>query len=185
MLTIQLGEKTYTYEVLMVTEHATKGECGYDVPRRIMSQPRIKTRAGDAHAFAENRTLILGGVLIPYEKGLMGHSDADVLCHAISDATVGRRRTGGHWAAFSRYRPYLLWSKQHHAIAMLCGKGAPVGICRRKCGCGGHRPRTQNWPAYREHMTHHIARRGHRACAGEYQGNYDREHMGFTGRKEA
>ena len=49
-----------------------------------MSQPRIKTGLGlDAHAFAENRTLILGGVLIPYEKGLMGHSDADVLCHAM------------------------------------------------------------------------------------------------------
>ena len=60
-----------------------------------MSQPRIKTGLGlDAHAIAENRTLILGGVLIPYEKGLMGHSDADVLCHAISDALLGAAGLG-------------------------------------------------------------------------------------------
>ena len=60
-----------------------------------MSQPRIKTGLGlDAHAFAENRTLILGGVLIPYEKGLMGHSDTDVLCHAISDALLGAAGLG-------------------------------------------------------------------------------------------
>ncbi|MBQ2968109.1 MAG: 2-C-methyl-D-erythritol 2,4-cyclodiphosphate synthase [Clostridia bacterium] len=43
----------------------------------------------DVHAFAENRDLILGGVKIPYEKGLLGHSDADVLLHAISDALLG------------------------------------------------------------------------------------------------
>ena len=60
-----------------------------------MSQPRIKTGLGlDAHAFAENRTLILGGVLIPYERGLMGHSDADVLTHALMDALLGAAALG-------------------------------------------------------------------------------------------
>lgn len=43
----------------------------------------------DVHALTENRKLILGGVEIPYEKGLLGHSDADVLLHAISDALLG------------------------------------------------------------------------------------------------
>ncbi len=43
----------------------------------------------DVHKFAENRELILGGVKIPYEKGLLGHSDADVLIHAIMDALLG------------------------------------------------------------------------------------------------
>ena len=43
----------------------------------------------DVHKFAENRALILGGVNIPYEKGLLGHSDADVLLHAVSDALLG------------------------------------------------------------------------------------------------
>lgn len=48
----------------------------------------------DVHAFAEGRKLILGGVEIPYEKGLDGHSDADVLVHAIMDAIVGAMRAG-------------------------------------------------------------------------------------------
>ncbi|HID36570.1 MAG TPA: 2-C-methyl-D-erythritol 2,4-cyclodiphosphate synthase, partial [Ghiorsea sp.] len=43
----------------------------------------------DVHAFAENRKLMLGGVEIPYHLGLTGHSDADVLIHAICDALLG------------------------------------------------------------------------------------------------
>ncbi len=43
----------------------------------------------DVHQFAENRPLILGGVEIPHTHGLAGHSDADVLCHAIADAVLG------------------------------------------------------------------------------------------------
>ncbi|MDH5256843.1 MAG: 2-C-methyl-D-erythritol 2,4-cyclodiphosphate synthase [Gammaproteobacteria bacterium] len=48
----------------------------------------------DVHAFAENRKLILGGVDIPFEKGLAGHSDADVLIHAICDALLGAAAMG-------------------------------------------------------------------------------------------
>ena len=43
----------------------------------------------DLHRLEENRDLIIGGIKIPYEKGLMGHSDADVLIHAIIDALLG------------------------------------------------------------------------------------------------
>lgn len=43
----------------------------------------------DVHRFAENRPLVLGGVTIPHSLGLEGHSDADVLCHAIADAVLG------------------------------------------------------------------------------------------------
>lgn len=43
----------------------------------------------DVHRLVENRKLILGGVEIPFERGLLGHSDADVLLHAISDALLG------------------------------------------------------------------------------------------------
>ena len=43
----------------------------------------------DVHRLVEGRDLILGGVQIPYEKGLLGHSDADVLLHAVSDALLG------------------------------------------------------------------------------------------------
>ena len=43
----------------------------------------------DSHRFAEGRRLIIGGVEIPHDKGLLGHSDADVLCHAIIDSIIG------------------------------------------------------------------------------------------------
>lgn len=43
----------------------------------------------DVHAFAEGRPCIIGGITIPYERGLAGHSDADVLLHAITDAILG------------------------------------------------------------------------------------------------
>ena len=48
----------------------------------------------DVHAFSDNRKCIIGGVEIPYEKGLLGHSDADVLLHAISDSLLGAAALG-------------------------------------------------------------------------------------------
>lgn len=48
----------------------------------------------DVHKLVENRKLILGGVDIPYEKGLLGHSDADVLAHALMDALLGAAALG-------------------------------------------------------------------------------------------
>lgn len=48
----------------------------------------------DVHRLVEGRDLILGGVKIPYEKGLLGHSDADVLLHAVSDALLGAAGLG-------------------------------------------------------------------------------------------
>ncbi len=48
----------------------------------------------DVHKLVENRELIIGGVLIPYEKGLLGHSDADVLIHAIIDSLLGATKKG-------------------------------------------------------------------------------------------
>ena len=48
----------------------------------------------DVHAFAEGRPLVIGGVTIPHERGLAGHSDADVLAHAVADALLGAARAG-------------------------------------------------------------------------------------------
>ena len=48
----------------------------------------------DVHKLAEGRELIMGGVKIPYEKGLLGHSDADVVVHAIMDALLGAAALG-------------------------------------------------------------------------------------------
>lgn len=48
----------------------------------------------DVHAFSFDRKLIMGGIEIPFEKGLRGHSDADVLCHSITDALLGSLALG-------------------------------------------------------------------------------------------
>ena len=48
----------------------------------------------DVHRLTEGRRLILGGVEVPYEKGLLGHSDADVLTHAVMDALLGAAALG-------------------------------------------------------------------------------------------
>ncbi|MCH7964790.1 MAG: 2-C-methyl-D-erythritol 2,4-cyclodiphosphate synthase [Bacteroidetes bacterium] len=57
----------------------------------------MKYRTGigfDVHAFADDRKLIIGGIEIPHEKGLAGHSDADVLLHSITDALLGSLALG-------------------------------------------------------------------------------------------
>ena len=48
----------------------------------------------DVHAFAAGRRLVLGGVEIDHDRGLLGHSDADVLAHALADAVLGALREG-------------------------------------------------------------------------------------------
>jgi len=58
-----------------------------------MTVPRIG-HGYDVHRLTEGRALILGGVTIPYEKGLLGHSDADVLTHAVMDALLGALALG-------------------------------------------------------------------------------------------
>ncbi len=65
----------------------------------------------DVHRLVEGRKLILGGVEIPYEKGLLGHSDADVLLHAIMDALLGAAALGDTRIRNMRARQALgLWS---------------------------------------------------------------------------
>lgn len=69
----------------------------------MMTPQKLPIRVGqgfDVHAFAENRDLWLCGVKIPYDKGLLGHSDADVALHALSDALLGavaKRDIGYHF----------------------------------------------------------------------------------------
>ena len=80
----------------------------------------------DVHALAENRDLILGGVKIPYEKGLMGHSDADVLAHAVSDALLGAAALGDIGVLFPDNDP------QYKGADSLKLLSAVVAAVRRK-----------------------------------------------------
>jgi 2-C-methyl-D-erythritol 2,4-cyclodiphosphate synthase len=66
-----------------------------------MAAPRLRVGHGfDAHRLVEGRPFILGGVRIPFEKGPLGHSDADALSHAISDALLGACALGDLGAHF-------------------------------------------------------------------------------------
>ncbi len=75
----------------------------------------------DVHKLVENRDLILGGVNIPYEKGLLGHSDADVLLHAIMDALLGAAALGdigGHFPDTDpAYKEYCIMNIDATVIA--------------------------------------------------------------------
>ena len=69
---------------------------------------RVRVGIGfDAHRFSEGRALVLGGVRIPYDKGLAGHSDADVLTHALMDAMLGALREGDIGKLFPETDPAL------------------------------------------------------------------------------
>lgn len=71
---------------------------------------RTKLRVGqgyDVHRLVEGRPLILGGVVIPWERGLLGHSDADVLLHAVMDALLGAAGLGDIGKAFPDTDPAL------------------------------------------------------------------------------
>ena len=61
----------------------------------------------DVHALVEGRALIIGGVAIPFERGLAGHSDADVLLHAITDALLGAAGLGDIGRHFPDTDPHL------------------------------------------------------------------------------
>ena len=75
----------------------------------------------DVHKLVENRDLILGGVKIPYEKGLLGHSDADVLLHAISDALLGAAALGDIGKHFPDTDPQFKGADSRKLLAHVWG----------------------------------------------------------------
>ncbi|MEG1930029.1 MAG: 2-C-methyl-D-erythritol 4-phosphate cytidylyltransferase [Anaerovorax sp.] len=93
MLVERLKEKVYfsmgDYKNIKITTPEDLAPVG----AKSQFLPRIGT-GYDVHQLTENRKLILGGVHIPFEKGLLGHSDADVLLHAIMDAMLGAASLG-------------------------------------------------------------------------------------------
>ena len=85
----------------------------------------------DVHRLVENRPLIIGGVNIPYEKGLLGHSDADVLLHAICDALLGAAALGDIGKHFpdndSEFKNIDSRILLRRTVALLKEKGYSVG----------------------------------------------------------
>lgn len=85
----------------------------------------------DVHAFADGRKLIIGGVDIPYELGLLGHSDADVLLHAICDALLGAAGLGDIGRHFpdsdARYKGIDSRELLRHVAGLLAERGWKTG----------------------------------------------------------
>ena len=137
----------------------------------------------DVHRFAENRELVLGGVRIKYEKGLLGHSDADVLLHAVCDALLGAEALGDIGKHFpdsdERYRGIDSRLLLRHVVSLLNERG--YGIVNIDATVIAQQPKLG---ALTEQMVLHIAE----DCGIEP----DRvnvkatteEKLGFTGRLE-
>ena len=85
----------------------------------------------DVHRLVEGRKLILGGVFIPWEKGLLGHSDADVLLHALMDALLGAAALGDIGKHFpdtdEQYRGADSMALLRHVCRILSEQGYTVG----------------------------------------------------------
>lgn len=85
----------------------------------------------DVHKLVEDRKLILGGVDIPYEKGLLGHSDADVVVHAIMDALLGAAALGDIGKHFpdtdDRYKAISSIKLLHHVGELLRENNFKIG----------------------------------------------------------
>ena len=137
----------------------------------------------DVHAFAEGRKLILGGVDIPHERGLDGHSDADVLAHAIADALLGAARIGDIGKLFPDTDPAY---KDADSLVLL-------GACADAVRAAGFRivdvdsvvaAQAPKLSPYRDQMRENLA------CAmGIPPENVGvkattTEHLGFVGREE-
>lgn len=145
---------------------------------------KIKVGMGyDVHQFAESRELWLGGIQIPHTHGLLGHSDADVLIHAICDALLGAaglRDIGYHFpdtsAEFAGIDSKILLSR---VVASLGERGWQVGnidatVCAQAPKLNPHIPAMQKTLA--EVLQIDTADVNIKATTTE--------HLGFVGRKE-
>jgi 2-C-methyl-D-erythritol 2,4-cyclodiphosphate synthase len=84
----------------------------------------------DVHAFAEGRALTLGGVVIAHDRGLAGHSDADVLLHAITDAILGALALGdlgAHFPATEEWKDADSRALLRHVFALASARGYAIG----------------------------------------------------------
>ena len=118
------------------------------------------TRIGlgyDVHAFAENRPLVLGGVVVPSERGLVGHSDADVLAHALADAVLGALREGDIGHHFPDTDPQYSGADSLELLARVSELAAEKGfrVADADCVLVLERPKVA---PYREGMRANLAR---------------------------
>ena len=97
----------------------------------------------DVHRLVPERKLILGGVDIPWEKGLLGHSDADVLTHALMDALLGAAALGDIGKLFPDNDPKYSGADSIELLKEVCGvlESRDYGICNVDCTVLAQRPK--------------------------------------------
>ncbi len=134
----------------------------------------------DVHRLTENRRLILGGVDIPYEKGLLGHSDADVLVHSVCDALLGAAALGDIGKHFpdtdSRYKDADSMVLLEKVCALLVNNG--YGICNIDATVIAQRPKLAG---YIEQMRENIAQACGISVSDVSVKATTEEKLGFTG----
>ena len=134
----------------------------------------------DVHRLTEGRALILGGVLIPYEKGLDGHSDADVLLHAVSDALLGAAGLGDIGRHFPDTDPAY---KGADSLELLCQVGDKIQAAGLSVGnvdvtMIAQRPKLKDYiPAMEENIARVLKTDPGRINIKATT----EEHLGFTG----
>ena len=137
----------------------------------------------DVHRLTEGRKLILGGVEIPWEKGLLGHSDADVLLHAVTDALLGAAALGDIGRHFPDTDPDLEGIDSmillEKAREMLETRGYSVGNV--DATVIAQKPKLA---PYIDRMRDHIAGALRGAPQKVNVKATTEEHLGFTGREE-
>lgn len=117
-------------------------------------------RAGigyDVHRLVYDRKLVLGGILIPFEKGLLGHSDADVLVHAICDALLGAAGLGDIGIHYPDTDPEYKDISSLKLLSMTCGMLKNKGYRINSIDSTVFAERPKIYP-YREEMIANIAR---------------------------
>lgn len=137
----------------------------------------------DAHRLAGGRKLMLGGVEIPYAQGLDGHSDADVLLHALADAILGAAALGDIGKLFPDSAD---WTAGMDSIRILKGAAdaaADAGFSVENCDCTIVAQRPKLAP-YIETMRRSIAAALGIELSSVSVKATTEEHMGFTGREE-
>ena len=134
----------------------------------------------DVHKLVEGRKLILGGIEIPYEKGLLGHSDADVLTHALMDALLGAAALGDIGKLFPDNDPDYAGADSVELLKKVCAVVADAGyrVGNVDCTVIAQRPKLAPYiPAMREKlakaMSVDVSRVSVKATT--------EEHLGYTG----
>ena len=137
----------------------------------------------DVHAFASGRRLVLGGVDIPHERGLLGHSDADVLAHALADALLGALREGDIGKLFPDTDPAFEGADSMELLRQVGELVRSKGFCVSDCDCVVVAQEPKLSP-YRDKMRANLAEALgiDASCVGLKATTT--EHLGFEGREE-